>query len=101
MNNRSKDNYVMYLKKHLDKKITNFGSQIIWYNSLVISYNSIVAFNPTTKKGIVILYNSMIQDIDIATIGFDPDDKLLNIIWNLNSQTEVRGTKIYIINFSC
>ena len=62
---------------------TNFGSQIIWHNGEVGGYNSLAAFNPATQRGIVILCSSMIQDIDVANIGFGPYDKLSNIIWNL------------------
>lgn len=62
---------------------TNFGSQIIWHNGEVIGYNSIVAFNPITQRGIVILCNTMVQDIDVANIGFGPRDEFSKIIWNL------------------
>ena len=62
---------------------TNFGSQIIWHNGEVVGYNSLAAFNPITQRGIVILCSCMIQDIDVANIGFGPHDELSNMIWNL------------------
>ncbi len=62
---------------------TNFGSQIIWHNGEIVGYNSIAAFNPNTQRGIVILCNTMVQDINIANIGFGPRDGFSKIIWNL------------------
>ena len=62
---------------------TNFGSQIIWHNGEIVGYNSIAAFNPNTQRGIVILCNTMVQDIDIANIGFGPRDEFSKIIWKL------------------
>ena len=63
---------------------TNFGSQIIWHNgALPLGYNSFAGFNPATQRGVVVLSSTMLQDIDVANIGFGPHDKLSTIIWNL------------------
>jgi D-alanyl-D-alanine-carboxypeptidase/D-alanyl-D-alanine-endopeptidase len=62
---------------------TNFGSQIIWHNGEILGYNSFAGFNPATQRGVVVLSSTMLQDIDVANIGFGPHDKLSTIIWNL------------------
>jgi serine-type D-Ala-D-Ala carboxypeptidase/endopeptidase len=62
---------------------TNFGSQIIWHNGEVLGYNSFAGFNPATQGGVVVLSSTMLQDIDVANIGFGPHDELSNIVWGL------------------
>jgi CubicO group peptidase (beta-lactamase class C family) len=62
---------------------TNFGSQIIWHNGEILGYNSFAGFNPAIQRGVVILSSTMLQDIDVANIGFGPHDELSTIIWSL------------------
>jgi serine-type D-Ala-D-Ala carboxypeptidase/endopeptidase len=62
---------------------TNFGSQIIWHNGEVLGYNAFAGFNPATQRGVVILSNTMPNDIDVVNIGFGPYDELSATIWNL------------------
>lgn len=62
---------------------TNFGSQIIWHNGEVPGYNSFVGFNPATQRGVVVLSNTIPQDIDVAFIALKPDLELSKSIWSL------------------
>jgi CubicO group peptidase (beta-lactamase class C family) len=62
---------------------TNFGSQIIWHNGEILGYNSFAGFNPATQRGVIVLSSTMLQDIDVANIGFGPHDELSNIIWSI------------------
>ena len=62
---------------------TNFGSQIIWHNGEILGYNSFAGFNPVTQRGVVMLSNTMLNDIDVANIGFGPLYELSKSIWSL------------------
>ncbi|HYG00351.1 MAG TPA: serine hydrolase domain-containing protein [Candidatus Saccharimonadales bacterium] len=62
---------------------TNFGSQIIWHNGEVSGYNSFAGFNPVTQRGVVVLSNTIPQDIDVAFIALKPDLELSRSIWSL------------------
>ena len=66
---------------------TNFGHEVIWHNGATIGgYNAYMAFNPTTERGIVILCNTDIADINITTISFSQDDELSYLLWKLLNQ---------------
>jgi CubicO group peptidase (beta-lactamase class C family) len=66
---------------------TNFGHEVIWHNGALVSgYNSYMAFNPTTERGIVILLSTAKQDIDITAISFSQNDELSSLIWGLLNQ---------------
>jgi serine-type D-Ala-D-Ala carboxypeptidase/endopeptidase len=61
---------------------TNYGHEIIWHNGInADGYNSIIAFNPTTLKGIVLLANADHNNIDIANIGLFHNHGLSYLIW--------------------
>lgn len=46
---------------------TNFGHEIIWHNGVTIGgYNTYMAFNPTTERGIIILCSTDIADINLT-----------------------------------
>ena len=63
---------------------TNFGHEVIWHNGATVGgYNAYMAFNPTTERGIVILCNTDIADINITTISFSQNDELSSLIWSL------------------
>jgi serine-type D-Ala-D-Ala carboxypeptidase/endopeptidase len=63
---------------------TNFGHEIIWHNGATVGgYNSYMAFNPTTERGIIILCSTDIADINITTISFSQNDELSSLIWSL------------------
>ncbi|HYG00354.1 MAG TPA: serine hydrolase domain-containing protein [Candidatus Saccharimonadales bacterium] len=63
---------------------TNFGYEVIWHNGALIGgYNSYMAFNPTTERGIVILLSTDKADIDITSISFSQNDELSSLIWSL------------------
>ena len=66
---------------------TNFGSELIRHNgALIDGYNAFVGFNPATKRGIVVLVNTGVADVDITTLGLNQKGKLSSLIWNLLSQ---------------
>ncbi|HKO64266.1 MAG TPA: serine hydrolase domain-containing protein [Candidatus Nitrosocosmicus sp.] len=66
---------------------TNFGHEVIWHNGGTIGgYNAYMTFNPTTERGIVILCNTDIADINITTISFSQNDELSYLIWKLLDQ---------------
>jgi CubicO group peptidase (beta-lactamase class C family) len=66
---------------------TNFGHEVIWHNGAIISgYNSYLAFNPTTERGIVILSSAARENVDISTISFSQNDELSSLIWGLLNQ---------------
>ena len=66
---------------------TNYGHEVIWHNGGTIGgYNAYVAFNPTTERGIVIMCNTDIADINITTISFSQNDELSYLIWKLLNQ---------------
>ena len=66
---------------------TNFGNELIWHNgALVDGYNAFMGFNPATKRGIVVLVNTGVADVDITTLGLNQKGKLSSLIWNLLSQ---------------
>ncbi|MGA8916427.1 MAG: serine hydrolase domain-containing protein, partial [Nitrososphaeraceae archaeon] len=47
---------------------TNLGNEIIWHNGGTIGgYNAFMGFNPDTKRGIVVLCNTGVADVDITT----------------------------------
>jgi serine-type D-Ala-D-Ala carboxypeptidase/endopeptidase len=63
---------------------TNFGHEVIWHNGATVGgYNAYMAFNPTTERGIVILCNTDLADINITTISFSQNDELSSLIWSL------------------
>ena len=63
---------------------TNFGHEVIWHNGATAGgYNAYMAFNPATEKGIVILCNTDIANINITTISFSQNDELSSLIWSL------------------
>lgn len=66
---------------------TNLGNEIIWKNGETFGgYNSYLAFNPSTQRGIIILCSAASSDADITTFGFNQPAKLSSLIWNLLSQ---------------
>jgi serine-type D-Ala-D-Ala carboxypeptidase/endopeptidase len=66
---------------------TNFGHEVIWHNGATVGgYNAYMAFNPTTERGIVILCNTDLADINITTISFSQNDELSSLIWSLLNQ---------------
>lgn len=66
---------------------TNFGHEVIWHNGATLGgYNSYMAFNPTTERGIVILCSTDTSDINITTISFSQNDELSSLIWSLLNQ---------------
>jgi D-alanyl-D-alanine-carboxypeptidase/D-alanyl-D-alanine-endopeptidase len=66
---------------------TNFGHEVIWHNGATVGgYNAYMAFNPTTERGIVILCNTDLADINITTISFSQNDELSSLIWGLLNQ---------------
>ena len=66
---------------------TNFGNELIWHNgALIDGYNAFMGFNPATKRGIVVLVNTGVADVDITTLGLNQKSKLSSLIWNLLSQ---------------
>ena len=69
---------------------TNLGNEIIWKNGETPGgYNSYLAFNPSTERGIIILCSAVSSDADITTFGFNQFSKyskLSSLIWNLLSQ---------------
>lgn len=64
----------------------NLGKEIIWHNGATYGYNSFMAFNPTTDRGIVVLCSTGKSDVDITTLGLNQKGKLSSLIWNLLSQ---------------
>ena len=63
---------------------TNYGHEIIWHNGATVGgYNAYMAFNPITERGIIILCNTNLANINITTISFSQKDKLSSLIWNL------------------
>ena len=63
---------------------TNYGSEVVWHNGITADgYNSIIAFNPSTHKGIVLLASADHKDIDVANIGLLHKEGLANLIWKL------------------
>jgi len=63
---------------------TNFGNEIIWHNGGTIGgYNAFIAFNPATNRGIVVLCNTGVSDVDITTLALNEKGKLSSLIWNL------------------
>lgn len=63
---------------------TNFGHEVIWHNGATVGgYNAYMAFNPTTERGIIILCNTDVADINITTISFKQNDELSSLIWSL------------------
>jgi CubicO group peptidase (beta-lactamase class C family) len=63
---------------------TNYGSEVVWHNGITADgFNSIIAFNPSTHKGIVLLSSADHKDIDIANIGLLHKEGFANLIWNL------------------
>ena len=66
---------------------TNLGNEIIWHNGGTIGgYNAFMAFNPTTDRGIVVLFSTDVSDVDITTLGLNQKGKISSLIWNLLSQ---------------
>ena len=66
---------------------TNLGNEIIWHNGGTIGgYNAFMGFNPATKRGIVVLCNTGVADVDITTLALNQKGKLSSLIWNLLSQ---------------
>ncbi|HYT45183.1 MAG TPA: hypothetical protein VEP90_22845, partial [Methylomirabilota bacterium] len=63
------------------------GNEIIWHNGGTIGgYNAFMAFNPTTDRGIVVLFSTDVSDVDITTLGLNQKGKISSLIWNLLSQ---------------
>lgn len=63
---------------------TNYGSEVVWHNGITADgYNSIIAFNPSTLKGIVLLSSADHKDIDVANIGLLHKEGFANLIWKL------------------
>lgn len=63
---------------------TNYGSEVVWHNGITADgYNSIIAFNPSTHKGIVLLASADHKDIDVANIGLLHKEGFANLIWKL------------------
>lgn len=63
---------------------TNYGSEVVWHNGITADgYNSIIAFNPSTHKGIVLLASADHKDIDVANIGLLHKEGVVNLIWKL------------------
>lgn len=61
---------------------TNYGHEIIWHNGVTADgYNAIIAFNPTTHKGIVLIASAAQNNIEIANIGFSHNHGLAYLIW--------------------
>jgi len=66
---------------------TNLGNEIIWHNGGTIGgYNAFMGFNPATNRGIVVLCNTDVADVDITTLALNQKGKLSSLIWNLLSQ---------------
>ena len=66
---------------------TNFGNEIIWHNGATSGgYNAFMAFNPTRDRGIVVLCNTDVTDVDISNLGLNQRGMLSSLIWNLLSQ---------------
>ncbi len=68
---------------------TNLGNDIvvIWHNGGTVGgYNAFMAFNPATDRGIVVLCNTGVADVDITTLALNEKGKLSSLIWNLLSQ---------------
>jgi CubicO group peptidase (beta-lactamase class C family) len=66
---------------------TNLGNEIIWHNGGTIGgYNAFMGLNPATNRGIVVLCNTDVADVDISTLGLNEKGKLSSLIWNLLSQ---------------
>ncbi len=66
---------------------TNLGNEIIWHNGGTIGgYNAFMGFNPATNRGIVVLCNTGVADVNISTLGLNEKGKLSSLIWNLLSQ---------------
>ncbi len=66
---------------------TNLGNEIIWHNGGTVGgYNAFMAFNPATNRGIVVLCNTGVADVDITTLALNQKGKLSSLIWNLLSQ---------------
>jgi serine-type D-Ala-D-Ala carboxypeptidase/endopeptidase len=66
---------------------TNLGNEIIWHNGGTIGgYNAFMGFNPATNRGIVVLCNTGVSDVDITTLALNQKGKLSSLIWNLLSQ---------------
>ena len=63
---------------------TNYGSEVIWHNGITADgYNSIIAFNPSSHKGIVLLSSADHKDIDVANIGLLHKEGFAKLIWKL------------------
>ena len=63
---------------------TNYGSEVVWHNGITADgCNSIIAFNPSTHKGIVLLASADHKDIDVANIGLLHKEGVVNLIWKL------------------
>ncbi len=66
---------------------TNYGHEIIWHNGATVGgYNAYVAFNPSTERGVIILCNADIANINITTISISQKDKISSLIWNFLNQ---------------
>jgi serine-type D-Ala-D-Ala carboxypeptidase/endopeptidase len=66
---------------------TNLGNEIIWHNGGTVGgYNAFMGFNPATNRGIVVLCNTGVADVDITTLALNQKGKLSSLIWNLLSQ---------------
>ena len=66
---------------------TNLGNEIVWHNGGTIGgYNAFMGFNPATNRGIVVLCNTGVADVDITTLALNQKGKLSSLIWNLLSQ---------------
>ena len=66
---------------------TNLGNEIIWHNGGTIGgYNAFMGLNPATNRGIVVLCNTGVADVDITTLALNQKGKLSSLIWNLLSQ---------------
>ncbi|MGA9744306.1 MAG: serine hydrolase domain-containing protein [Nitrososphaeraceae archaeon] len=66
---------------------TNLGNEIIWHNGGTIGgYNAFMGFNPATNRGIVVLCNTGVADVDITNLALNQKGKLSSLIWNLLSQ---------------
>jgi D-alanyl-D-alanine-carboxypeptidase/D-alanyl-D-alanine-endopeptidase len=66
---------------------TNLGNEIIWHNGGTVGgYNAFMGFNPATNRGLVVLCNTGVADVDITTLALNQKGKLSSLIWNLLSQ---------------
>lgn len=66
---------------------TNLGNEIIWHSGATSGgYNAFMGFNPNTGRGIVVLCNTDVSDVDISHLGLSQNGKLSSLIWDLLSK---------------